>query len=967
MFIDKNRQAAEAFLLKVLPWGEPGAYFNLHYKTGTNSKNGMANWAGKPAQNLDRMMRDFDWLRGHPEKCTDIFVCMSSQMKTDTRKTANGEDFVIAYRSSLTSISLRSFYVDIDVKPGAYPDRNTALLALRSFCKAISLPTPTLIVSTGSGGIHAHWVLDKGIPVVQWQPIADALAEAVKVNGLIADTQCTVDCSRILRVPGSLNRKTETPRQVELLLDGKFVDLGVVESAVAPYHRKKVPNISGLTPTGNRAENDELGAGIAAGQAAPVNIDKVVERCAFIRNTLADGGAKNANPLWFMCLGLASFCEDGRKIAHDLSKGHPGYTKEETDSQFDRALNDRRTKAQTGWSSCSKYSSTGAAECATCPHFSEDKTPCHTGGQGGIQILPAKQVDMPSSYLRTQDGYVVQEREVEGGGKIALQVVPYPMEDGWLSDKPWTLHFTTKIGNRKREFMAELSKLLGMGGVTTCFAIHGMSIAEEKTKGIRSFIVAWIQKLQAQKDCIAPSTPYGWVTGPGGKVEGFTYAGKMWTGGEPKIVSLPDQVLASYYEPKGDVAKWREAYNIIAAQHRPALDAIIAASFGAPLMYFTEFEATVMSCYSAASGIGKSTAMDIAQAVWGDPKSAMHGLTDTPNSVLHKMGAMRTLPVFWDEIKGDEQTQKFSAFMFQLSGGKEKSRLTHDIVQRRVGTWQTMLVSASNESLIDAVTKATKSTTAGIYRLFEYPVPAGVTGQLEPGYVKRTVGSLRHHHGSIGLDYVKYLATNPEKVRTRVSKMYDGLRMKYNATSDERMWIATMACVLTGAAYANMLGFTVFNLKDLEQFLGQVLDRMRRVVANAPVDTTSSTGILNILSQYLNAVRARHTVRTNIINAGRGKPALGSVKVLSMRDKLEAIYVQVGQDDGRMRISSTNLGDWLKKNEYSRHQLTETLRDEYGMRITNARLCSGTDLACGMEYLLEIDLNHPNLAGFLEL
>jgi hypothetical protein len=69
--------------------------------------------------------------------------------------------------------------------------------------------------------------------------------------------------------------------------------------------------------------------------------------------------------------------------------------------------------------------------------------------------------------------------------------------------------------------------------------------------------------------------------------------------------------------------------------------------------------------------------------------------------------------------------------------------------------------------------------------------------------------------------------------------------------------------------------------------------------------------VSNVLAQFLNAMRARHTIRTNVIHTKAGKPMKDAVKVISDATKLDTIYVHVGVDDKMLRMSSTYLSQWL--------------------------------------------------------
>lgn len=375
-----------------------------------------------------------------------------------------------------------------------------------------------------------------------------------------------------------------------------------------------------------------------------------------------------------------------------------------------------------------------------------------------------------------------------------------------------------------------------------------------------------------------------------------------------------------------------------------------------------------MSMYSEESGIGKTTTMKVAQAVWGDPVRAMQGLVDTQNSVLNKIGELRSLPLYWDELKTEEDTKRFINLIFQLTLGKEKSRMTARVAQKQVGTWQTLLVSASNESLLDYVVGRTKMTTAGLYRVFEVvvPPPVGKQGQIAPADAQRMVAKLNDNYGQIGIKYAEFLGPNYSSIDNEVGQYLKELETETNAHADERFWTALVATICMGARLANRLNFTDINEEALKAFMLKTLADMREERRSQPVDMNISMNVSNVLAQYLNVMRSRHTITTNRIHISPGKPPPGSITMIGDTTRLEAIYVHVGRDDKLLRISSTAMSTWLSEKGYSRHQFTKALEDKFGVKPIRGRIGSGTPFAGATEYLLELNLAGTPLANFID-
>src|SRR5215471_3289210 len=266
---------AKAFLAKVLPWGPTAAssFFNLHFTK--NNPNGGIYWDSRAYQSLDAMIKDLAWMKAKWTDLRDVYVCMSAQAKADAEKVNKTGNYRYrkAQRHSDDAVWFRSFYVDVDVKAkGGYPTTQDAEKAVQQFLHVTGLPAPTVVVHTGSGGFHIHWTLDKPIDRQTWTPLARALAVAIQQNGLLADTQVTVDAARILRVPETQNFKHTPPKPVTATYIAEHdYPLAMIAQALAAYVGKLPVTQAGksnsLFEDGTlsrpaTAEGNELAAGI---------------------------------------------------------------------------------------------------------------------------------------------------------------------------------------------------------------------------------------------------------------------------------------------------------------------------------------------------------------------------------------------------------------------------------------------------------------------------------------------------------------------------------------------------------------------------------------------------------------------------------------------------------------------------------------------------------------------------------
>lgn len=946
---------ARQFLVRVIPVPAPGAFLNIHWKGVTEE--GKPFWDGRACETVDEAIRTVAWVNRMGDK--DVYVCMSTQTKRETKTSAKGNTYHKALRLAEDTAQIHSFYADIDVKPGAYATTQEALEAVKAFLGATGLPVPTAFVASGSGGFHMHWVVERPLLPVEWFPVANALSAALQAHDIKCDTQCTVDIVRILRIPETFNRKSDPAKPVTLMSLGENTTLAVLEAALEPYKGALPITVPGSPKI---ADNDDLGGGME-GQRRDILIEEVARSCGFVARTLGTGGKDNGQPLWFLSAALAGFVEEGRDALHAMSNQHPDYNAKDTDELYDRAVATQK-KRNLGWPRCDKIAGYGAKECQSCPLLQHGKSPLNYAMPAAATA--ATDDSLPANYVRGQDGVISFRTITDDGQALLIPLCHYPIQYGWLSNSPWTFHFTTRTEQgRKTVVEIPTEVIFAKDSFGKYLGSKGIFCTDKQYKILKEFFVAWLQKLQNQKDSVISASPFGWSV-VDGKVEGFTYAGRVWMKDTDRPAANPNPVLSFQYTPKGDIKAWSEAARIVYEQGRPGLDAILAVAFAGPLVRFTGFPGLILNAYSAESGIGKTTAMKVSQSVWGHPVLAMQGLNDTSNSVLGKMGQIRSLPMYWDEIKSEAQVKRFCSIVFDLTGGREKTRMNADATLKMSGTWQTMMVSASNDTLVDGMAREVGSTTAGLHRLFEYVVekPAQVTHDV--GAVQRLLGKLDDNYGHAGLIYSKFLGVHWKRVEMEVATLQDELYSEVGAKQEERMWISTITVVLKGADYANELGLTNIDVPCLREFMLSVLHRMRGQVDESPSDLTNDMSVSSILAEFLNSTRSRNTLITNRIWVSRGKPTAGAIKILNDASKLGEIFVQIGREDKLIRISSTALTRWMGERGYSRHTFIKRLSEEFGLTKVNGKMGGGTDMACAMEHLVELDMNHPKLSAFVE-
>ena len=124
-----------------------------------------------------------------------------------------------ANRTASNSARMRSFFLDIDTGSGKqYETPAVALSALREWVVATKLPKPHVVMS--GAGLHVYFPFGGCVPISAWKPQAEALKRACTAAGLGIDLTVTADAARVLRCPGTRNRKRDGDVEVKYILEG---------------------------------------------------------------------------------------------------------------------------------------------------------------------------------------------------------------------------------------------------------------------------------------------------------------------------------------------------------------------------------------------------------------------------------------------------------------------------------------------------------------------------------------------------------------------------------------------------------------------------------------------------------------------------------------------------------------------------------------------------------------------------
>ena len=316
-----------------------------------------------------------------------------------------------------------------------------------------------------------------------------------------------------------------------------------------------------------------------------------------------------------------------------------------------------------------------------------------------------------------------------------------------------------------------------------------------------------------------------------------------------------DDEFHSHYKPAGRRDAWCEAARLLTNRKRPELDIIISIAFAAPLTAFTGTLFGALLSVWGEPGSSKSTAQQVAAAVWGNFKQTRESLNSTAKSVQGRLGRIKNLPAFWDDIQDERHQDALFQTMFVATEGAEGGRLNIDASYKNRLEWQTLLAACSNASFVEHLIKKQKSTTAGMRRVFEIEFKYE-PNKKDPGIINaheagKIFGALEHNFGRIGAEYARILATEHKEIELMLDEITKDFMQEVNGTGDENFWWGICGCLLTGAALARRLGAEM-DVEAMRAFLVDAYHSNRKIRGTEGTEGGSAANTEQSLAAFLN-------------------------------------------------------------------------------------------------------------------
>jgi hypothetical protein len=608
------------FLKRVIAWPaseQDAGYGNIHFTVPNEHKRGAGSpdtyMNGMPFKSAEAAWNYISKIYIKPNT-RDIYFCTSLQAQT---KLSKNQQYEVGHRHITNTLGSKALFLDIDIKPDkGYPTLKQAIEALALFRQHWKLPAPTALVGSG-GGLHCYWISNRFLTPDEWKPLAEKLRAAAVQHGLRCDGQCTIDITRILRVPETRNWKTTPPRQTRLIHLAEQ-DLDFAAELIPAL--EQVPALA-LVPTTSRAEPAEPAAllfdpklfpkrakpamykGVETGaeglepEAPILDTKEIFKQCPWLREALRTGGEHHDNPQWRLALVASTFLPNGRLIAHKISDRHPKFTEGEFDEQYTRAENDVKAMNM-GYPSCASIEQNGSKECASCPLRGKIRSPLNTGivrkplpapvtpSQGSTTTYvthtptSAQPFDprwLPEGHVFNEKGIpcivkTVKEKTADGETEDVETFFPMLYEQRifgpYVQETPRLALGFEVDGNEGRMRQVYIENGATANTNQTIGVLREQGVHPHRmTKGfLGDFLMELARKMEMLRRSI-DAKPAGWIADAAGKLTKFAYGGTTYKAdGTTEPSGFLDAQMRRKFNPQGVAAPWMKVAQLFVSQ-----------------------------------------------------------------------------------------------------------------------------------------------------------------------------------------------------------------------------------------------------------------------------------------------------------------------------------------------------------------------------------------------------------------
>ena len=361
----------------------------------------------------------------------------------------------------------------------------------------------------------------------------------------------------------------------------------------------------------------------------------------------------------------------------------------------------------------------------------------------------------------------------------------------------------------------------------------------------------------------------------------------------------------------------------------------MCATFGSVFMPWGIGTATnvMYNFYDTVGGKGKSSLLAALASVWGDPASLPLGRTDTIAAKYQQYSVYHNLPILIDEITGT-RVEDMANMLYDLVNGREKNRSNRSGTElQRGGSWQTITVSTSNQSIYEMLKTFREQTLATSMRVIEMRCDfKDYTGDVE---VTRKIDSVmtavHSNYGIAGREFIQQVLADIGNIKTEVLGSVAGFSDKYRQNNDERFWITGLGVALAAGRIAVRMGLLDYDIDALEKWIGEVLlPDMRASVKD------SRQSPVSIMADFITD-SINNTLTVQAHNRQGKEPPVGMPDPYVAIEPRGSLQIRRELDSNTVIFKKTALARWAEEHGISAATLLDDLKQYPNASITDVR------------------------------
>lgn len=899
-----------------------------------------------------------------------------------------GKDYKGFSRQADFTEAFRAMWVDIDVGQGkadkgeGYATQDLAVEALQTFIDELALPQPMMVNS--GGGVHAYWAFTEDVESADWFKLAKVFDACIKHFGLLADPSCTADRARILRPIGTINHKYNKP--VQLISDAPSIQPIAFVNALKPYYKANKEQIEALkvktVEYKPKDPNQEF-------PDKPRHAKYFLQRCQ-VGNYALTGSEPVGEPVWRGIISVLRHCENGEKHIETLR--NKCKTRFPDTTRFD----EDRTAEKLQWFVshdlgpflCDTFKKECSHLCDGCPYVNglTIKTPLSLAEHYEEIEVPQYNIELGAVTVPTTTLDDEQEKSYQGAATEQEQTTK-PNNDGVSSTTPQppypykrTSHGLVKVDGEQekvffsgdlfpvmtrfvevvdgeRQLMLKFMLRVGLSGgyheisfpMRDWYAVDrikqklgsaGVSIPEERMKDLLLYMRKYIEHVGDQMNEIKQLQHFGWVDDR----QEFLLGDKLYR--EEGVVTVQPHFniknYTRYFKKSGSITEWKGLMNRLGQLGAVEQQICMLSSFGSTLMKFTNYNGVWLHLMTK-PGYGKTTTQEMMNGIWGHPQDLLLNAKDTLNAIEERFGRWSSIGVAIDEVSNLDPTVA-SELLLGVTQGRTKQRLDTNMRERvNELSWQMLVLSSGNFSLIDRINTRKEDVAAEISRTLEFKLPKPTLSVHEGEmYIKKPI---RENYGVAGEVWLSNLVKIPHyQIQELIDKTTQSFSDTLKATSDERFWITGCAVMYVAGVLTNKMGLTNW---DLDAIFAKLCDIVKTNRGNRVTFEFSAT---DVLGSYL----AENTRNTAVTDTG----VVDGTTIVKLTPA-GTLNVRYEQDTGLIYIRTQSLKEYCSKRGIGIQSVKESLEHRGLLQNANYRMVMSKNLpySTGRTYCIVVKVD----------